>query len=452
MRHTVCAALLVALTAPGLAAQGRPAVPARQPAAGCVFRLVSTGGVGTQMVSGADTNYYANGGVVLMCSDSSAKITSDSVALFGRGRNTMVEFIGRVRYEDSITTQTANRGTYYRNGDRWEARGNVVTQNRKDSSTITGPSLDYFRAVPGTRDTLELYAIGRPTIKSFPRDTAAVKSEPYLIVADRVRMKGNDRTWAGGHVTIDRSDFTARGDSLYLDSGVGSEGRLLGTPMMKGLGRDSFELHGRQIDLTLDHQAITYVKALREGHAISKDVDLVADTIGLDLENQKLVQTIAWGDSLKPLALAADYEIRGDSVAFDTPGQQLKEIRAFTKAWVGGRIDSLSRERDWMSGDSVVATFATTDSAGTPRTTLTQLASSGSAKSYYRVSDAKKNSGLPSINYARGDRITIRMKTVGPRGVDRVKIDGHVDGVHLVPAPPPPADTTQRPKPSQRGR
>lgn len=449
--RSIFLALALASAASRLPAQDRPTVPGRQPAAGCVFRLVSTGGVGTQSVRGADTNYYANGGVVLMCADSSAKISSDSVALFGRGRNTMVEFIGNVRYEDSITTQTASRGTYHRDGDRWEARGNVLTENRRDRSTIAGPSLDYFRAVPGTRDTLELYAIGRPTIRSYPRDTAAVKPEPYVIVADRVRMKGNDRTWAGGHVTIDRSDFTARGDSLYLDSGVGSEGRLLGTPVMKGLGGDSFELHGRQIDLKLDHQAITYVTALRDGHAISKDLDLVADTIGLDLENQKLVQTVAWGDSLRPVAIAADYEIRGDSVAFDTPGQQLKEIRAFTKAWVGGSVDSVSRERDWMSGDTVIASFATTDSAGTPRTTLVQLASSGSARSYYRVSDPKKNSGLPSINYSRGDRITVRMKTVGQRGVDRVKIDGHVDGVHLVPAPPPP-DTTQAAKSSRRGR
>jgi hypothetical protein len=444
MRYLGAAVLALGLIASALQAQQR--------SGGCVFRLVSTGGVGSQVVVGTDTNYYANGGVVLMCADSSARISSDSVALLGRGRNTIVEFIGRVKYDDSITTQSANRGTYYRNGDRWEARGNVVTRNLRDSSTIVGPSLDYFRAVPGVRDTLELYAVGRPTIRSFPRDTAAARPEPYVIVADRVRMKGNDRTWAGGQVTIDRSDFAARGDSLYLDNGVASEGRLLGTPVMRGLGRDSFELHGRQIDLTLDHQAITYVKALREGHAISRDIDLVADTIGLDLEDRKLVQTVAWGDSLRPRALTADYEIRGDSVAFDTPGQQLKEIRSFSSAWVGGKVDSLTRERDWMSGDTIVATFTTVDSAGTARTTLAQLASSGSARSYYRVSDPKKNSGLPSINYSRGDHITIRMKTVGQRGVDRVKIDGHVDGVHLQPLPPAAPDTTGNAAPTPGAR
>ncbi len=439
--------MLLALAATALAAQERRP-PAAQPA-GCRFQLQHVGGIGKQVVVGADTNYYASGGVRLMCADSSARIASDSMALYGRGRNTVVEFIGRVRYEDSSTVQTANRGTYYRNGDRWEARGNVLTQNTVDGSTIAGPSLDYFRAVTGVRDTVELFALGRPTIRSFPKDSAGGSREPYLIVADRVRLRGNDRTWAGGRVTVDRSDFSARSDSLLLDSGAGSIGRLIGSPVMKGLGRDSFELTGRRIDLALDRQVIEYVTALGQGHAISRDLDLVADTIGLDLEGEQLVQTVAWGDSIKPRGVTAEYEIKGDSMAFDTPDQQLREVRAYRKAWVGGQVDS-SGERDWMSGDSVVATFTTFDSAGTRRTTLAELRAVGEARSYYRVADARKNAGLPSINYSRGDRIVVRMKTAGRRGVDRVKIDGHVDGVHLEPLPPA-ADTVSTGPPSTPG-
>jgi hypothetical protein len=442
------ALLFSSMAAAGVAAQQRAAV---RPTGGCRFQLQHVGGIGQQIVAGADTNYYANGGVRLMCADSSARISSDSLALFGRGKSTVVEFIGHVMYEDSITTQSADRGTYYRDGDRWEARGKVSTVNRRDSSTIQGPALDYLRTVPGVRDTVELFAVGRPTIRSFPRDTGRTRPEPYLIVADRVRMKGNDRTWAGGAVTIDRSDFSARGDSLFLDSGAGNEGRLLGSPMMKGLGRDGFELHGQRIDLSLERQVITYVKALGEAHAISADVDLVADTIGLDLDQQKLVQTIAWGDSLKPRALTADYEIRGDSLAFDTPGQQLTEIRAYRKAWVGGKLDTLARERDWITGDTVVASFSRSDSAGTSRTTLRQLAAAGSARSYYRIVDKKSNEARPSINYSRGDRITVHMKSSGSREVDQVKIDGHVDGVHLKPVRPEP-DTTRPAAPARGGR
>jgi hypothetical protein len=427
--------LFVTLLASTGQAQQTPA--AGTGASSCRFRLNHVGGVGRQVVTpSGDTTFYANGGVELMCADSSARIASDSVALTGRGRSNVVEFIGHVRYEDSLTTQTADHGVYYRNGERWEARGRVATVNRRDGSTIQGPALDYFREVPGLRDSVEMYAVGRPTIRSFPRDTGAVRPEPYVIVADRVRMIGNDRTWAGGSVTIDRSDFAARADSLFLDTGAGNRGQLLGKPVMRGLGRDSFELRGRRIDLALDHQQITYVEAINEGHAISKDIDLVGDTIGLHLTRQQLVQTVAWGDSIKPHAVTADYEIRGDSVAFDTPEQQLREIRAFRKAWVGGKVDSVSRDRDWLTGDTVIAEFTERDSAGTRRTVLQQVTAAGSARSFYRIVDRNKNQGLPSINYARGDRITVSMKTEGPNGVDRVKIDGHVDGVNLEPLPP----------------
>ncbi|MEO8139726.1 MAG: hypothetical protein ABI742_08775 [Gemmatimonadota bacterium] len=435
---------------PGLVLLAVLAVPlaAQQPAAqsaGCRFQLEHVGGLGRQVVVGTDTSYYAGGGVILHCADGSARISSDSIALYGSGKSNVVEFIGHVKYEDSVTTQTATRGTYFRNGERWEARGNVHTENRKDGSTIDGPSLDYFRTMPGTRDTLELYAITRPTIRSFKTDSAGKRGEPYVIVADRVRMKGNDRTWAAGKVQIDRSDFAAQSDSLFLDSGAGNEGMLVGSPLMKGLGKDSFQLTGTRIHLDLEHQEVTYVKALGNGHAVSAQLDLVGDTIGLDLDRQKLVQTIAWGDSIRPRGLTTDYEIKGDSVAFDTPDQQLREVRSFRDAWVGGKVDSVTKERDWMSGDSVVASFVTSDSAGVPRNTLGTLEARGKARSYYRLANKKSPQGLPSIDYTRGDRITVLMKTGALRGVDQVQIHGDVDGVHIEPAPVAPDTTTVAP-------
>jgi hypothetical protein len=248
-------------------------------------------------------------------------------------------------------------------------------------------------------------------------------------------MKGNDRTWAGGRVTIDRSDFNARGDSMSLDMGPGNKAILVGNPLMKGLGRDSFELRGRRIEMTLENRQVTYVTAFREGHAISTQVDLVADTIGLDIDQRSLVQTLAWGDSIKPLAQTPDYQIRGDSVAFDTPQRLLKEVRSFGLAWVGGKVDSASGDRDWMSGDTVVASFVQADSAGVSRTTLGTLQASGKARSFYRVSNNQRLALLPSINYSRGDRITVHMKTGAERGVDRVDLRGTVDGIHLEPLP-----------------
>jgi hypothetical protein len=294
---------------------------------------------------------------------------------------------------------------------------------------MTGPSLDYYRAVPGTRDTLEAYAIGRPTITSYPQDADGTRGEPYVVVADRVRLRGNDRMWAGGKVTVDRSDFSSRGDSLYLDSGAGQEGYLIGDPSMRGLGRDSFELTGTRITLALDGSAITYVTALGNGHAVSADLDLVADTIGLDLDEEQLVQTLAWGDQIRPRGVTSSHELRGDSLAFDTPDQQLRAIRSFTGAWIGGKVDPVGGERDWIAGDTVVVSLVPWDSAGTERTAVEMVDARGSARSYYRV--AGGGGPLSSINYSRGNQIIVRMKPPGEQGVERVDIHGEVDGVHL---------------------
>lgn len=415
---------------------------------GCVFSIDFIGNTGSQQVVAGDTNYYAGGGVRLSCLGTSIRMASDS--LISLGRQGIVYFLGHVKYRDSLISMDAERGTYYKNGEKWEARGSVVTENLQNGSTLVGPHMDYLRAMPGVRDTAEIYAISRPTIKSVTTDSAGNRGEPYVIVGDRIRIRGNDRTWAGGKVTVDRSDFAARGDSLYLDSGAGEFGVLVGKPEMRGLGKDSFNLTGRRIELTLEKREISYVKALGNGRAVSNQVDLVADTIGLDLDARSLTQTLAWGDSIKPRALASEYEIRGDSVAFDTPQQQLREVRSFHHAWVGGKVDSLTRERDWMAGDTVVATFTPWDSAGVQRTRLDRLEARGAARSYYRVAESKVPGGLPSINYSRGERIAIQMKPAGLKGVERVDIHGQVDGVYLEPMPVvAPADSSA-PAPAQR--
>jgi hypothetical protein len=430
MRATLL--VLAGLAAPLAAQQPTPPTSPTRPASGCRFRLEYVGGLGQQVIAGTDTNYFAAGGVRIRCAGTSVTMTSDSVAFYGRRGGSLAEFVGQVRYRDTTVTMNADRGTYFKNGERWEARGNVVTENLENGSTLQGPSLDYFRLMPGVRDTVELFAVGRPTINYIPRDSSGRRSEPYVVIGDRVRMKGNDRIWAGGKVTINRSDFAARSDSLFLFTGPGGRGALMGDPQMQGLGRDSFRLTGSRIDLTLDGQALRYVLALGNGRAVSSSVDLVADTIGLDLERDVLIQTLAWGDSLNPRGLTSDYEVRGDSLAFDTPDQRLREVRSFTRGWVGSRADSATGERDWLAGDTVIASFAAVDSAGTTRSVVNQIEAQGNARSYYRVADRRRG-GPPSINYSRGDRITVKMKTAGDRSVDRVDIRGRADGIHLEP-------------------
>jgi len=182
------------------------------------------------------------------------------------------------------------------------------------------------------------------------------------------------------------------------------------------------------------------VIAKGDAKAVNQDWTLVADTITHDLAKRKLEHTEAWGDSIRPHATSATYEIRADSLALDSPEQHLHEARAFGKAWLGGAVDSVTKERDWLSGDTVVAKFEPRDSAGTTKSVLTRLVARGSARSYHLDPDEKKKGGRPSINYARGDEIVITMKTDGSEKVDLVEVRGKVDGVQLSPSAEKPGE------------
>lgn len=421
MRRLVALAAALLLAPVPLLAQGQQ----------CVFQIDNVDRQGAVVETAQGTNYFAGGNVRLSCRGTKITMQSDSVAAYG---GNVVQFIGRVKYRDSSLTMDADRGTYFKNRERWEARGKVVTKNLVTGSTLTGPSLDYMRVVKGVRDTMEMFATGRPTIQYFSSDSAGRAAEPYVIVGDRVRLKGDERIFAGGKVTVDRSDFASRSDSLRLDTGPGGDGSLVGgRPVLRGLGADSFSITGNRIDLELDGRELTYLLAKGNGKAVNKEWELVADTIALDVNQRKLEQTLAWGDSLRPSATSTSYAMKADSLALDTPGQRLSEVRGFGRAWLGGTIYEPTKDRDWMRGDTVIAKFAARDSAGAQRATLSRIVARTAAQSYH-LEPNERAPQRPSVNYARGDLITVTMKD-GPAaagsGVDRVDIRGKVDGIQL---------------------
>src|SRR5918993_4374624 len=155
----------------------------------CVFQITNVDRQGAVVETPQGTNYFAGGNVELRCKGSQVTMKSDSVAAYG---GVVVHFIGNVQYRDSTLTMDADNGTYFKNGEKWEARGRVSTNNLRTGSKLTGPALDYYRAVKGVRDTLVMYSTGRPRIEYATADPGAKPAEPYVIVADRVRLKGND--------------------------------------------------------------------------------------------------------------------------------------------------------------------------------------------------------------------------------------------------------------------
>src|SRR5438270_8392946 len=150
--------------------------------------------------------------------------------------------------------------------------------------------------------------------------------------------------WGGGAVTIDRSDFAARGASMQLDQGTGF-GVLLGKPRVEGKGTEAYALTGTRIELGLQGRDLRLVKALGNGVATSADWRLTADTIHLHLDRKKLQQAFAWGpkDSVRARALSTLNAIKADSLALDLPDEVLTEARAFGHAYSTSKKESPQR-------------------------------------------------------------------------------------------------------------
>jgi hypothetical protein len=427
MRVAVVLGVVTMVPLVGAAAQRAPQ-PQR-----CLLVLLGAErqGVSIEVAPGV-TNYFVGGNVRFRCQGLEVFMRADSVASY---QGSVVQFIGNVRYRDTVVEMTANFGTYLRGSEKWEARERVVYRNLRDGTTLRGPMLDYFRAGPGLRDEAEMFADRRPTVTIPVRDSVTGElQEPYEVIGDRIRTRGSDWVFAGGRVTIARSDFHGRGDSLFLNQGQTGEGALIGSALLRRTGEDTLRLEGRRIDFELRNRRLTRVTARDSARLAGTELSLRGDAIELQLAGDAVERATAWGDTLRPVARSAEYEVRGDSVTFDMPGGVLRELRGFGRAWVGARPDTGTGERDWIEGDTVVARFVERDSAGTPRTTLQRVQAVGTARAYYRL----QVTGQPaSVSYSKADRIEISLRIAG----DSVRVDsviqvGNVQGTHLQAAPP----------------
>jgi len=425
---------------------GKPSPPAAtaDTASGrpCNVAIDSVGKLWQQVeVRAGETNVFAGGGVLAHCQGTGTTLAADSVAWFaGTGRFDMMGQATQVHIRDTAMTLDATNASYYLQLERLEAHRNVVAVNRVSGSVLRGPNLTYYRAIKGVRDTLEMYASSRPTIEYRMN---ADSGEPYLIVADRVRFKGNDRMWGGGQVTIDRSDFAARGDSMQLDQTTGF-GVLVGRPSVEGKGARSYTLTGTRIELGLASREVRLVKALGHGVATGSDWRLTADTIHLRVDRKKLQQAFAWGpkDSTHAHAVSTLHTIRADSLAVDLPDEVLTEVRAYRHAFSTSKKDSTPAvDVNWITGDSLTARWGQqADSGRPPKPALQQIVARGAARALSHFDNQRDTTG-PSLNYSRGATIHITLR--GDK-IDRVVVGGRADGVQLEPKPPAPADTTKK--------
>jgi hypothetical protein len=349
---------------------------------------------------------YLGGGIVSHCIGQGNTLTADSAEYYeSEGR---LYLVGRVHYTEPRATVDSRTMTYYQNDDHLHAEGDVVAV-QSNGSTLRGPVADYYRSTP-QRPLARMVAPGRPTVTLIQKDTSGRGRPPDTanVIANQIVMEGDSLVYASGRVQITRPDLLATGDSAFMDSGR-DFARLMREPSVKGKGTRAFTLTGGVIDIYSRNRQVERVVATPNGHALSKDLELVADSIDLRMLNNQMERAMAWGKT-RAHAVSPDREIIADSIDAIMPGQRIREVRALRKAYAESNPDSgvVSTQRDWMSGDTIVAHFdslATTDTSSKPK--IREIIAEGNARSFYQMKNSKGAQTEPTVNYVVGRVIDI---------------------------------------------
>lgn len=380
-------------------------------------------------------NVFQGGGIMYRCRGQDNTIIADSSEYYGD--QSVLYLIGHVHYRETRAKVDSDRMTYYQLEDRLRAEGNVnvVLQS---GTTMRGPVVDYYRAT-STRPLARAVATGRPTMRLIQRDASGRTEEPVNVIANQIVSQGENLVFASGGVEITRPDVLAKGDSAFLDSRQ-ELARLMMSPSVEsrggGGGARKYTLRGGVIDLFSRDRILQRVLATPDGHAISDDLELVADSVDLRMKDEKIERVMAWGKSKRARAISPDREIIADSIDAIMPAQRLREVRAVRNAYANSAPDTAhftSYERDWMRGDLIVAEFdsipaADTTSKPEPR----RIVATGSASSYYQVAGNDRTRTLPNINYVKGRVITVQFSN---REVTIVDVVDQAAGVYVEPNP-----------------
>jgi lipopolysaccharide export system protein LptA len=388
-------------------------------------------GLRTDKQPSGQINAFTGGNVVARCPAQGLVLRSDSLESYGDdGR---IVFIGHVDYREPRLKLKSDFLTYFQRDERILATQNVLA-TLPSGSTLTGPQVEFFRAVAGVRPQQSATAIGRPTINLIQRDSLGRPQPPVKITANTVYMQGDSIVSAVGNVVVVRPELTAIGDSLYADGGTGLL-RMMRQPRITGTKGRPFTLIGETIDLRTRNRKLERVLAKNAAQAQSEDLDLKSDTIDLRVADDLLQQAFVWGKS-RAHATSPTQTMIADSIHVIMPAQHVRELHALRGAVAEAMPDTTkfrTKEKDRLTGDTVVAYF---DSVP-PRDTTTKpqinlLVATGHASSLQHLAPKDTSLCLPAISYVKGRVITVHFDSAQ---VSTVKVTDQDDatGVYLEP-------------------
>jgi len=417
------------------------------------------------------------------------------------------EFFGSVLFEDPARILRSARAQYFANTGRLQAQDGVRLTRRVDNALITGENLIYDVGDGQTTEDRLVVTGGRPhavlhtsavdTVRPGDPLTGDPQAAPYEVDADRIAIEGADGFDASGNVRITRDSLEAYGDRSVFEQEEGTLVLLGNAVLIEG----GSTLEGDTIDLVLPEDVIREIIARRRAVLNDQDLDLRAPFIRILMADGQMDRMVAVGDTgsmeprpdalsgasqppapaasllladhpARPVVRTEDFLIIADSVDVLLPGERLESLTAVGDAHAESTArDSLNTastpdviRRDWIDGQTIVATFASVPATGTEGVDptgneyrLERLVSSGLARSLYRMAASDSTTAefqgerRPAVHYVGGDTIVLVLEEGAIQSMDVVN---QVRGWHFEPidrggrAPPAESPTDDRAPPS----
>ena len=138
---------------------------------------------------------------------------------------------------------------------------------------------------------------------------------------------------------------------------------------------------------------LTWVQAQDSSEALSTEWVALGDTIEFSIADNLIQAGNVWGVTRRPRVESAEQTIVGDSLAIEAPDQVLSEIRGFGSAVATTAGDTAAADPDWISGDSLLARFDSTEAG---KRVLVMLRAEGNARAYYHVFPPEGEVGPPA--------------------------------------------------------
>jgi hypothetical protein len=385
-------------------------------------------------------NTFIGGGLIVRCPSRQITLKADSAELYGDEKRDFL--VGHVNYDEPRLTLTSDFLTYFTAEERIVAAGNVHGR-LPSGSTLTGPQVDYRRAVPRIRTRPQTLAVGRPTVNIIQKDSTGKEQPPVEVIANTIFMDGDSLIYASGQLQITRPEINATSDSAFINTGIEIM-QLMRKPIVTGTRSRPFRLVGERIDLFSKERKLQRVISQSKAEANSQDLTLRADTIDLRITNDLLQRAFAWGPS-RAHANSPTQNMIADSLDVHMPAQRVREVRALHRAFAEGRPDSTIRAdtTNWIRGDTIVAYFDTLPPVDTTKgPAIRKIISTDSAEAFYNLAPSDTSLHRPAINYVKGHQITINFDE---QKVADIAVEGRVTGIYIEPS-----NDTTRARPNAR--